>query len=72
MLLFSLDFITLVMNCVRGVHFNLFLNGSIYGSFSPERGLQQGNPMLPLLFILSVEFFSRLVQAEEVVGICCL
>lgn len=63
---FSFDFITLVMSCVQGLHFSLLLNESICGSFISQSGLWQSDPMSPLLFILSVEFFSRLVHTKEV------
>lgn len=47
------------------MNFDLLLNRGVYGSFKPKRGLRQGDPMSPLLFILCAEFFSRLVNVKE-------
>jgi hypothetical protein len=44
------------------------LNGSPYDFFSPGRGLRQGDPLSPFLFILGVEVFSRLMFKEDING----
>ncbi|KAK4389823.1 putative ribonuclease H protein [Sesamum angolense] len=57
--------VSLIMLCVRLVTYSLMLNGMQFGFVKPERGIRQGDPLSPYLFILCVEGFSCLLQAKE-------
>jgi len=48
--------------CVSNVIFHIHLNGRIHGSFKGSRGLGHGDPLSSLLFVLAMEYFSRIIQ----------
>lgn len=54
--------IKLIMLCVRTVSFSVLINGSPRGYIKPERGIRQGDPLSPYLFILCAEVFSHLMN----------
>lgn len=61
---FSSNFASLIHQCLSSVEFTLLLHGGQCPSFSPSRGLRQGNPILPYLFILGSEVLLRLINRE--------
>jgi hypothetical protein len=56
---FEVPFITWVMQCITTVSFVVLINGAASPFFKSERGLRQGCPLYPLLFLLVVEGLSR-------------
>ena len=72
---FEAGWIKIVMNCITLVLYSIIVNGEPNGMIYPSRGLRQGNPLSPYLFLLCGEgLFALLHQAErmgELNGVAC-
>lgn len=59
---FHSSFIDLIMLCITTVSYSFLLNGSKFGRLTPFRGIRQGDPLSPYLFICCVEAFIQMVE----------
>ncbi|KAL0442468.1 UNVERIFIED_CONTAM: putative mitochondrial protein [Sesamum latifolium] len=66
---FPSTFIDLIMLCVSSISYSFILSGVQFGSITPQRGLRQGDPLSPYLFLLCTEALSSLFRAAEMRGI---
>ena len=57
---FSDTWIGWIMQCVTTVTYSILVNGVPMGNIRPSKGIRQGDPLLPYLFILCAEGLSAL------------
>ncbi|KAK0598373.1 hypothetical protein LWI29_034075 [Acer saccharum] len=62
---FPPHWINLIMDCLSTSRLTFLLNGTPTCSVVPSRGLRQGCPLSPYLFILCAEALSGLIRKEE-------
>ncbi len=61
---FPTRFVAWIMECVTSASYSIKINKGIHGFFPGKRGLRQGDPLSPMLFVICMELLSRLLNKE--------
>ena len=51
-----------VFFCISTVKFSILINGTPCGFFESSRGIRQGDPLSPLLFVIVTNAFSKMLD----------
>jgi len=65
---FCYEFTRWIMTCITTFSFDVLINGSASPFFPAGRGLRQGCPLSPLLFLLVAEGLSRFILSAKAYG----
>lgn len=65
---FHHSWVDVLMKFVTIVRYRVRVNGEVTEEIVPERGLRQGDPLSPYLFLMCVEAFSCLLNSAEECG----
>jgi len=56
--------IDLIMSCISSTSISILFNGGKLDSFKPTRGIHQGGPLSPYIFILCMEYLGYFINRE--------
>ena len=62
---FQERWISLMMMCVNTVSYSMLINGEPNGRIAPTRGLRNGDPISPYLFLLCAEGLSAMLRRDK-------
>lgn len=56
--------ISLILSCVSSFSMQVLWNGSMTRSFTTSRGIRQGDPLSPYLFVICIERLAHMISVE--------
>jgi len=62
---FSDVWCAMIMECVTSVQHQVLINGAPYGDIRPTRGIRQGDPLSPYLFVICTEMLVQKLKSAE-------
>ena len=62
------SFVSTIMSCMKFVSYAMLFNGELVGHIKPIRGLRQGNPLSPYMFLLCAIGLQRHLHKAESKG----
>ena len=62
---FAQPWVQTVMTMVQSMSFSILFNGEKLEEFSPTRGIRQGDPISPYLFLIAAEGLSCLLKSSS-------
>jgi hypothetical protein len=65
---FNRGWVKLIMKCITTVRYQIKVNGEATDVITPLRGLRQGDPLSPYLFLICVEGFSAMLYDADMNG----
>lgn len=65
---FHPKWVSLMMECISTVSYSILVNGEPHGYIQTLRGLRQGDPLSPYLFLLCAEGLHSLIQKAKLAG----
>ena len=58
------DLIAIIMSCVSSVSTSILVNEEALDPIYPSRGIRQGDPLSPYLFILCMDYLGQLIEEK--------